>query len=63
MIQLHLPKFVVIEEVPQFEKLGLRVLLGYDVLGRWYDFSHGILNPRRLGLPVSRPHLYCVGVL
>ena len=47
----------------QFEKHGLKVLLGQDVLGQLYSFSHGIMNPRRLGLLVSRPRLYCIGVL
>ena len=31
MIQLHRPKFVVVEEMPQFEKHVLKVLLGHGV--------------------------------
>ena len=60
MIQSHLPKFVIIEEVPQFMKHGLPLLMEPCALGSLYDFSYGILNPRGLGLPVSRPRLYCV---
>ena len=63
MIQVHRPRFVVIEELPQFEKHGLTVLMGSGVLGSLHDFSHGIMNPRKLGLPVGRPRLYCIGVL
>ena len=63
MIQVHRPRFVVIEEVPQFEEHGLTVLMSDGVLGSLYVFSHGIMNPRSLGLPVSRPRLYVIGVL
>ena len=63
MIQVHRPRFIVIEEVLQFEKHGLTVLMSGGVLGNLYDFSHGIVNPRSLGLPVSRPRLYVIGVL
>ena len=63
MIQVHRPRFIVIEEVPQFEKHGLTVLMSGGVLGNLYDFLHGIVNPRSLGLPVSRPRLYVIGVL
>ena len=37
--------------------------MGHGVLGSLYDFSRGILNPRKLGLPVSRPRFYCIAVL
>ena len=49
--------------MPQFEKHGLTVRMSGGVLGNLYDFSHGIVNPRSLGLPVSRPRLYVIGVL
>ena len=59
----YLPAVILIEEVPGFVKHGLSYLGSKGALGEHYSFDHALLDPRCLGLPVSRPRMYCIGCL
>ena len=54
------PAVLLIEEVPGFVKHGLPFIAADSALGATYSFESAMLNPRDLGLPVSRPRAYCV---
>ena len=58
-----LPTVLLVEEVPGFKRHGLPFISSDDALGLHYSFDHVLLDPRHLGLPVSRPRLYCVACL
>ena len=59
MVQTLRPSVLVIEEVLRFERNGLAFIGKH--LGDLYSFDWTCLDPKRLGYPVSRPRLYCVG--
>ena len=52
------PAFVVLEELPQFERHGLPVV--QRLLKGIYTFEVIHLDPKIRGWPVSRPRLYCI---
>ena len=61
MIQLFAPPVFVVEEAPQFARKGLSFIASSGILGHLYTFSHAVLNPRSMGLPVSRLRFYVLG--
>ena len=60
LMQQHVPRFIVIEEVKPFLKKCLPLLVRSDMLGSLYSFSYECMDPRLLNLPVGRPRLYCI---
>ena len=58
LLQIHQPMFIILEEVVQFRKRGLSFIEQSHMLGGLYRFEVLELNPRHLGLPISRPRVY-----
>ena len=60
LILIHMPAFIILEEVKPFLKEGLPLLMQPDMLGSSCTFTFGFLDPRFFNLPVSRPRMYCI---
>ena len=60
LILIHMPAFIILEEVKPFLKEGLPLLMQPDMLGSSYTFAFEFLDPRFFNLPVSRPRMYCI---